>query len=78
MSCDSKTCTPQQSDVSWLPGLKSFIAIPNIVAAFRDIAFLRERQRQRRRLRDLDDRLLADIGLTRQQADIEAGKPFWL
>ena len=78
MSCDSKTCTPKQTDVSWLPGLTSFVAVPNIAAALRDIAFLHERQRQRRQLRDLDDRLLADIGLTRYQAEVEARKPFWI
>jgi uncharacterized protein YjiS (DUF1127 family) len=28
-------------------------------------------------LSDLDDRLLEDIGVTRQQANVEAAKPFW-
>jgi uncharacterized protein YjiS (DUF1127 family) len=32
---------------------------------------------QRRALAELDDRLLLDIGLTRQQAEREAAKPFW-
>ena len=36
-----------------------------------------ERARQRRALAQLDDRLLHDIGLTRNQAAGEAGKPFW-
>jgi len=36
-----------------------------------------ERQRQRQRLLDLDERLLADIGLTREQAEREARRPFW-
>ncbi len=36
-----------------------------------------ERSRQRRALRGLDDRLLDDIGLTREQALREASKPFW-
>jgi len=31
----------------------------------------------RSRLATLDDRLLADIGLTREQVDAEACKPFW-
>jgi uncharacterized protein YjiS (DUF1127 family) len=35
------------------------------------------RQRQRRALRELDDRMLRDIGLTRDQAQDEARKPFW-
>jgi uncharacterized protein YjiS (DUF1127 family) len=35
------------------------------------------RSRQREALSSLDDRLLDDIGVTRQQADAEAVKPFW-
>ena len=37
-----------------------------------------ERLRQRRDLRELDDWLLEDIGVTRQQADAESHKPFWI
>ena len=33
--------------------------------------------RQRAALSSLDDRLLDDIGVTRQQANAEAAKPFW-
>ena len=33
--------------------------------------------RERRSLRHLDDHLLRDIGLTREQADEEAARPFW-
>lgn len=36
-----------------------------------------ERDRQRRELRELDDATLRDIGLSREQVDFEAGKPFW-
>ncbi|WP_300548131.1 DUF1127 domain-containing protein [Roseovarius sp.] len=32
---------------------------------------------QRRALRNLDDTALADIGLSRAQADAEAARPFW-
>jgi uncharacterized protein YjiS (DUF1127 family) len=35
------------------------------------------RRRQRRALLKLDDRMLADIGLSRQQAEQEGRKPFW-
>jgi uncharacterized protein YjiS (DUF1127 family) len=36
-----------------------------------------ERSRQRADLRDLDEHLLEDIGITRQQALDEANRPFW-
>jgi uncharacterized protein YjiS (DUF1127 family) len=36
-----------------------------------------DQQRQRRELFDLDDRLLADIGLSRRQAVEESLKSFW-
>ena len=35
------------------------------------------RSQQRQDLAQLDDRLLRDIGKTRQEAIAEAGKPFW-
>jgi uncharacterized protein YjiS (DUF1127 family) len=35
------------------------------------------RSRQRQALAELDDRLLKDIGKTRQEAMAEAAKPFW-
>ncbi|MGI9452684.1 MAG: DUF1127 domain-containing protein [Geminicoccaceae bacterium] len=42
-------------------------------------AILRRHQRlaERRALRQLDDRLLQDIGIERSQALMEAEKPFW-
>lgn len=36
-----------------------------------------ERQRQRDVLATLDVRALADIGVSREEAQAEAGKPFW-
>ncbi len=35
------------------------------------------RSAQRRRLRELDDHLLRDMGLTRADVEREASKPFW-
>jgi uncharacterized protein YjiS (DUF1127 family) len=35
------------------------------------------RRRQRQAMLELDDHLLADIGLTREQAELEARKAFW-
>jgi len=37
-----------------------------------------ERARQRRRLSELDDRMLKDIGLTRADVSREVEKPFWM
>ena len=36
-----------------------------------------ERCRQRTALADLDDRLLDDVGLSREEARREIAKPFW-
>lgn len=36
-----------------------------------------QRDRDRRALHNLDDRLLRDIGVTRVEIEAEAGKPFW-
>ena len=35
------------------------------------------RRQGRQDLRELDDRLLADVGISREDALREAGKPFW-
>jgi uncharacterized protein YjiS (DUF1127 family) len=43
----------------------------------REISIAFERLRQRRILLELDERLLRDIGVTREQAEREARKPFW-
>jgi len=37
-----------------------------------------DRARQRRALADLDDRLLKDVGISREQAESEVQKPFWI
>lgn len=41
------------------------------------LCVFRERARQRAALASLDERLLADVGLTREQARQEIRKPFW-
>ncbi len=35
------------------------------------------RARERQRLSDLDDQLLRDLGLSRERARLEGGRPFW-
>jgi len=46
-------------------------------SAWRRLVDGHERARQRRQLRELDDRLLRDIGVTRAAVDREVRKPFW-
>jgi uncharacterized protein YjiS (DUF1127 family) len=45
--------------------------------AWASVLYLAERRNQRLALCDLDDRLLADIGVSRTDALAEAQKPFW-
>jgi uncharacterized protein YjiS (DUF1127 family) len=62
------------------PALK-YQPVHTAVAAFRrlreNIAWWRSQQRAREQLRLLDARGLADIGISRAQANFEAEKPFW-
>lgn len=41
------------------------------------LGFWRAVAGQRRRLADLPDHILADIGITRAEAEAEARRPFW-
>ena len=43
----------------------------------RTLALWQERARQRRALSELSDELLKDIGVSRADAEHEAGKSFW-
>ena len=52
--------------------------LPHILFNLIDtIAVWTERRRQRQALAALDDHLLNDVGLSREQASREAAKPFW-
>ena len=51
--------------------------IEGSLAAYGALATWNSRQAQRRHLLELDDRLLSDMGLSREQAEAEAAKPFW-
>ena len=46
-------------------------------AAVRAVWSWMERSRQRRALAEVDDHLLRDIGLTRDEARRESSSPFW-
>jgi uncharacterized protein YjiS (DUF1127 family) len=47
------------------------------VNLFTVVSTWHERAHQRRQLLELDDRLLADIGISRDQAQARASRPFW-
>lgn len=46
-------------------------------AIWQGLALMLMRRRSRRMLARLDDRMLRDIGVSRNEARIEAAKPFW-
>lgn len=61
----------------WLEDGKA-LAVREMKAAAVTVKAWVLRARSRRHLRQLDARLLADVGLTRVQSIEEAQKPFWV
>lgn len=49
----------------------------NLGAALRVLRAMLGRHAERQALARMDDRLLADIGISREQALVEVSKPFW-
>jgi uncharacterized protein YjiS (DUF1127 family) len=71
MSCDSTYSSSYSIEPIWQPlagWISRSLATP---------ARMHARRRQRQALLDLDDHLLADIGVSREQALREAHKRFW-
>ncbi len=54
-----------------------FARAPALYHAVSGLALWASRFRERRALTELSDHLLRDVGLTREQAEREAVKPFW-
>jgi uncharacterized protein YjiS (DUF1127 family) len=78
MSCGNKTCLaitidPVPTSLAKSRRLRAFSLSYWVALAI----WCRERRRQRKALLDLDDRMLADVAITKLQAIEEAGKPFW-
>ena len=53
------------------------VRVPSPFGWLSTVQRMHDRWRQRQALLDLDDKLLRDIGITREQAEREARKPFW-
>jgi uncharacterized protein YjiS (DUF1127 family) len=79
MSCGSTTRIPD--DILEIPA-RSFPRLSPLwralLAGLDGLSLHWERRHQRRQLLELDDRLLADIGLTRRQTAEEAAKSFMI
>jgi Domain of unknown function (DUF1127) len=84
MACGSNTCESNNSGYFAVQAPASRLA--RIVFGMRallrkmqqrEIAIAFEKARQRNILMQLDDRLLSDIGVSREEAMREARKPFW-
>ena len=63
--------------ISILPRIERRRSRRGVVDVLVAVVLYIERQRQRRALLRLDDRMLRDIGLTRADVEREADKPFW-
>jgi uncharacterized protein YjiS (DUF1127 family) len=88
MSCAYKASSSptilQQSSPVW-PAQPAFMKAINAIADIlqeaielsRTCSHMAQRRRERQALLDLDDWLLDDIGVTREQAERQARKWFW-
>ena len=85
MTCGSNTCNPtnfprylSMADGStWRARVRTWLGAMLHKTQRQQLWFELEKARQRGFLKDLDDRQLKDLGLTREQALREARKPFW-
>jgi len=79
MSCSSTTCSSTNRPPTALPSLPDLGRSWEVLVAWLDrVALGLERRHQRKQLRELDDRLLADIGVSRREAVEEALKSSWM
>lgn len=77
MSCGNTACVSTGTVAPAPNGAYVHQGAERLVGWLEAISGMLSRRRQRRALLKLDDHLLDDIGLTRDQADKEARKPFW-
>lgn len=77
MSCDSTICISTETITPTSNSAFVHYGAERFVGWFETVGGIFQRRRQRRALLELEDYLLDDLGLTRQQAEQEARKPFW-
>jgi uncharacterized protein YjiS (DUF1127 family) len=85
MSCGSNICNPTNFPIdlgaaggsTWRARVFTWLGAVLEKTRRQQLWFELEKARQRGFLKDLDDRQLKDLGLTREQAMREAHKPFW-
>jgi len=77
MSCTTTTFSPPAEIAQPTPVWVDWRWPEWLYTMSRTCRRLRARRRQRQNLLELDDHLLADIGVSREQALREASKRFW-
>jgi uncharacterized protein YjiS (DUF1127 family) len=77
MSCGSTTYIPIETAVPTSDSVFVHQGAERFVRWIEAVTGMFYRRRQRQALQELEDHLLADIGVTREQAEQEARKPFW-
>ena len=77
MSCGSTTSIPTGTANPASDGAFVHQGAERLVGWIEAVGAMFRRRRQRRILLELEDHLLADIGVTREQAEREARKPLW-
>ena len=76
MSCGS--ATPSRSALPKIRVVQTLaVRVPSPLGWVQVLKRMNNRWQQRQALLDLEDRLLDDIGITREQAEREARRPFW-
>jgi uncharacterized protein YjiS (DUF1127 family) len=74
MSCGNATRSRSAFATTVQPAA---VGVPSPFGWLQVLGQMHDRWRQRQALLDLDDRLLEDIGITRDEAERAARKPFW-
>ena len=72
MSCGSTICTPSDPQLLQPARPASAPHLPSPFGWFATLVQLQTGWRRREELRELDDRILRDVGLTREQVEREA------